>query len=209
MPVPGGARQLPGRRRIPAAAERHHPSCFHLEQLLAAGVPPSRAWRHCATRAPSRLQRRSSTLITTARRRGAGHCRAPRRCQPEAGLPVAVSLLCGEQAGCSAGTICDIGGTRRKKSSPATHAASRFICPSSPRCCCSPSSSPSSTSSPSSERLRLFRSAPALADPHPRAPGRLWAAALPQCAALGAHVRRSKRCAARSPRLPPVGRILL
>jgi type IV pilus assembly protein PilC len=64
---PRGARQLPGRRRIPRS--ELIPFCFHLEQLLAAGVPPfeSLAALRDAGAEP-RLQQVIDTLITDVER---------------------------------------------------------------------------------------------------------------------------------------------
>ena len=124
---PRGVRGLLPRRRI--ARRELIPFCYHLEQLLAAGVPPfeSLALLRDAGAEP-RLQQVIGALIADVER-GLPLSGAAAR-QPEAFSAVAVSLLrAGEQAGRLPEAIRDIGAALAQEEELASHARRIAIYP--------------------------------------------------------------------------------
>lgn len=105
------------------------PFCFHLEQLLGAGVPPFEslaALRDAST--DPRLQRTVAALLADVERGLPLSAAAARR--PEAFSPVAVSLLrAGEQAGRLPEAIRDIGAALAQEEELASHARRIAIYP--------------------------------------------------------------------------------
>ena len=125
---PRGTLSLLQRKRIPRS--ELIPFCYHLEQLLAAGVPPFEslaALRDAG--ADPRLQQVIDALIADVER-GLPLSGAAAR-QPEAFSAVAVSLLrAGEQAGRLPEAIRDIGAALAQEEELAGHARRIAIYPS-------------------------------------------------------------------------------